>query len=83
MVDLLRDKINYHKVSKYANVLIFKEFYPKTKNVSYYLKDWSVQGCNKAKHKTYSPIDDRLVNDHNDDVEGVSLFSSPTRWNSL
>ena len=31
------DKINYNKVSKYANVLIFKEFYPKTKNVSYYL----------------------------------------------
>ena len=32
------DKINYNEVSKYANVLIFKEFYPKTKNVSYYLK---------------------------------------------
>ena len=38
MVAIPRDKINYHKVSKYANVLIFKEFYPKTKNVSYYLK---------------------------------------------
>ena len=25
-------------MSKYANVLTFKEFYPKTKNVSYYLK---------------------------------------------
>ena len=37
MAAILRDKINYHKVSKYANVLIFKEFYPKTKNVSYYL----------------------------------------------
>ena len=37
MVSILRDKINYHKVSKYANVLIFEEFYPKTKNVSYYL----------------------------------------------
>ena len=32
------DKINYNKVSKYVNVLIFKEFYPKTKNVSYYLR---------------------------------------------
>ena len=32
------DKIIYNKVSKYANVIIFKEFYPKTKNVSYYLK---------------------------------------------
>ena len=31
------DKINYDKVSKYGNVLIFKEFYPKTKNVFYYL----------------------------------------------
>ena len=31
------DKINYNKVSKYADVLIFKEFYLKTKNVSYYL----------------------------------------------
>ena len=31
------DKINYDKESKYANVLIFKEFYPKTKNVSYYM----------------------------------------------
>ena len=38
MVAVARDKINFHKVSKYANVLIFKEFYPKTKNVSYYLK---------------------------------------------
>ena len=31
------DKINYHKVSRDANVLILKEFYPKTKNM-YYLK---------------------------------------------
>ena len=38
MVAIPSDKINYHKVSKYANVLIFKEFYLKTKNVSYYLK---------------------------------------------
>ena len=38
MVAIPLDKINYKKVSKYANVLIFKEFYPKTKNVSYYLK---------------------------------------------
>ena len=37
MVAILLDKINYNKMSKYANVLIFKEFYPKTKNVSYYL----------------------------------------------
>ena len=38
MVAIPLDKINYNKVLKYANVLIFKEFYPKTKNVSYYLK---------------------------------------------
>ena len=38
MVAIPLDEINYNKVSKYANVLIFKEFYPKTKNVSYYLK---------------------------------------------
>ena len=38
MVAIPLDKINYNKVSKYANVLIFKEVYPKTKNVSYYLK---------------------------------------------
>ena len=38
MVAIPLDKINYNKVSKCANVLIFKEFYPKTKNVSYYLK---------------------------------------------
>ena len=38
MAAILRDKINYNKVSKYDNILIFKEFYPKTKNVSYYLK---------------------------------------------
>ena len=37
MIAILLDKINYNKVSKYANALIFKEFYPKTKNVSYYL----------------------------------------------
>ena len=37
MVAIPLDKINYNKVSKYANVLIFKEFYPKTRNVSYYL----------------------------------------------
>ena len=40
MVAIPLDKTNCNKVSKYANVLIFKEFYPKTKNVSYYLK-WS------------------------------------------
>ena len=34
MVAIPLDKINYNKVSKYANVFIFKEFYPKTKNVS-------------------------------------------------
>ena len=28
MAAIKRDKINYHKVSKYANVLIFKKFYP-------------------------------------------------------
>ena len=38
MVAILLYEINYNKVSKYASVLIFKEFYPKTKNVSYYLK---------------------------------------------
>ena len=38
MVAIARDKINFHKVSKYTNVLIFKDIYPKTKNVSYYLK---------------------------------------------
>ena len=38
MVAIPLDKINCNKVSKYANVLIFKEFYPKTKKVSYYLK---------------------------------------------
>ena len=37
MVAIPLDKINYNKVSKYANVLIFKEFYRKTENVSYYL----------------------------------------------
>ena len=31
MVAILLDKINNNKVSKYANVLIFKDFYPKTK----------------------------------------------------
>ena len=31
MVAIPRNKISYHKVSKYANVLIFKEFYLKTK----------------------------------------------------
>ena len=37
MVAIPLDKINYNKVYKYTNVLIFKEFYPQTKNVSYYL----------------------------------------------
>ena len=37
MEAILRDKINYHKVSNYTNVLIFKEFYTKPNNVSYYL----------------------------------------------
>ena len=37
MVDTPCDKINYHKVSKYANIFIFKEFYPKSKNLLYYL----------------------------------------------
>ena len=39
MVAIPRDIINYHKVSKYANVLIFKEFYPKIKNVCVTLID--------------------------------------------
>ena len=34
MVAIPLDNINYNKVSN-ANVLIFKEFYPKTINVSY------------------------------------------------
>ena len=38
MVAIPLDKINYSKVSKNDNVLIVKKFYPKTKNVSYYLK---------------------------------------------
>ena len=38
MVAIPLDKINYNKLSKYVNVLIFKEFYAKTKNVSYYFK---------------------------------------------
>ena len=38
MVAIPFHKINYNKVSKYANVLIVKELYPKTKNVSYHLK---------------------------------------------
>ena len=46
MVAIPLDKINYNKVSKYANVLNFKEFYPKTKNVSYYLN--IVQTDNKV-----------------------------------
>ena len=40
MVAILRDKINYHEVTKYTNVLIFKGIYPKTKNVSYNLKPY-------------------------------------------
>ena len=40
MVAIPLDKINCNKVSKYANALIFKEFYPKTKNVSYYLNSY-------------------------------------------
>ena len=38
------------------------------------LKEWSAQDCKRAKHKHYS---------HTDDVEGVWLFSSTTRWNSF
>ena len=50
MVAIPLDKINYYKVSKYANVLIFKEFYPKTINVSYYLNSvivihWIASSC--------------------------------------
>ena len=30
-VPVSRDKINFYKVSKYANALIFKELYPYTK----------------------------------------------------
>ena len=46
MVAIPLDKINYNKVSKYANVFIFKELYPKTKNVSYHLKSKSrIQIC--------------------------------------
>ena len=31
MVAIASDKTNDHKVYKYVNVFIFKEFYPKTK----------------------------------------------------
>ena len=40
MVAIPLDKINHNKVSEYANVLIFKEFYPKTKIVLYYLNSF-------------------------------------------
>ena len=39
MVAMPLDKISYYKVSKYANVLIFKEFYPKTKTCRITLND--------------------------------------------
>ena len=51
MVAIPLDKINYNKVSKYDNVLIFKEFYPKTKNVSYYLK----VACTSGSKYFFSP----------------------------
>ena len=38
MVAIPRDTINCDKLSKYAYVVIFMEFYPKTKNVSYDLR---------------------------------------------
>ena len=31
------DKINQHYVCKYVNILILKEFYPKTRNMSNYM----------------------------------------------
>ena len=37
MVAIPLDKIIYNNVSKYANIPIFQESYPKTKNVSFYL----------------------------------------------
>ena len=37
MVAIPWDKINYNEVSKYADALIVKEFYPKTKNVAHFL----------------------------------------------
>ena len=37
MVAMPHDKINYHKLSKYAIVLMFKKFYPKTKTGVVYL----------------------------------------------
>ena len=37
-----RDKLNYDKLSKEANILIFKEFYPKTQNVSYFFKTFTL-----------------------------------------
>ena len=39
MEAILLDTISYNKVSKYANVFIFKEFYLNAKNVSYYLNN--------------------------------------------
>ena len=44
------------------------------------LKEWYVQGCIRAKHKTYIPLDDHWVMQT---TSGVSLFASLTRWNSF
>ena len=55
MVAIPLDKINYNKMFKYAKVLYLKELYPKTKNVSYYLKEFIGSGhilpvCTLAKY---------------------------------
>ena len=56
MVAIPLDKIIYNKVSKYANVLIFKEFYPKTKNVSYYLNSRAISLNSKAMQVSFTQV---------------------------
>ena len=77
MVDIWCDKLNYHKVSKYANILIFKEFYLKTKNVSYYLK------AVKLTHSTKMPVSGSMQSNLLITMRGPRSSSSKWHVNSL
>ena len=62
MVAIPLDKIKHNKVSKYANVLIFKEIYPKTKTCRIILNDIYPSILNPTYHLTIFSASEVLDN---------------------
>ena len=69
MVAIMLDKINYNKVSKYANVLFSRNSIPQPKTCRIALKEI-------ISIKTYSPIHEKIVStfSHNNTIVWVQIL---------